>query len=296
MTVQPTANLYPMRLVTKMTGLSADTIRAWERRHGAVTPVRTEGNTRRYSSTEVRRLLLLREATRRGHSIGSIANLGARALERLLAADQPGLDVMVGHVPASPRTIEEIRQAYVGALCRYDGRSGLDLLTRCASRMDRRQLVADLLVPVWREVDARWSVASVGTSHRNLLVHHLHALAGTLARQAGIASGEETRVILVAEARSTPEMVALMASIVLSRGRIEPVYAGAELRRAEVQWALEMSQSAGLVYSGAAETDLGPSLSGVPCHVLDPVDPDWDALEGWAAPVSAGWSDRNEAR
>lgn len=293
--MEPTVNLYPMRLVTKMTGLSADTIRAWERRHGAVTPVRTEGNTRRYSSTEVRRLLLLREATRRGHSIGSIAHLGARALERLLAADQPGLDVMVGHVSASARTIDEIRQAYVGALCRYDARSGLDLLMRCAGRMDRRQLVEDLLVPVWREVDARWSVASVGTSHRNLLVHHLHALAGSLARRGGIASGEEPRVIIVAEGRSTPEMVALMVSIVLSRGRIEPVYAGAELRRAEVEWALEMSQSSGLVYSGT-EGPLGLSLSGHSCHVVDPSEPDWDALEAWAAPIGAGEAERSEAR
>lgn len=285
MIVEPTVNLYPMRLVTKMTGLSADTIRAWERRHGAVSPVRTEGNTRRYSSTEVRRLLLLREATRRGHSIGSIANLGAPALERLLAADQPGLDVMVGHVSASPRTLDEIRQAYIGALCRYDGRSGLDLLSRCAGRMDRRQFVEDLLVPVWREVDARWSMTAVGTSHRSLLVHHLHALAGMLTRQRGFSSGEEPRVIVVAEGRGSAELVALMATLVLSRGNVEPVYVGVDTRSAEVEWALEMSQGVGLVVAGGAATS-SLKRSGLPAHRVDVVEPAWGELERWTAPLT----------
>ena len=50
------ASTYPMRVVTRLTGLTADTIRVWERRYGAVRPERTQGNVRRYSSSEIRRL------------------------------------------------------------------------------------------------------------------------------------------------------------------------------------------------------------------------------------------------
>ncbi|MDH3656115.1 MAG: MerR family transcriptional regulator [Myxococcales bacterium] len=32
------SGLYPMRVVSRLTGLSADTIRVWERRYGAVQP------------------------------------------------------------------------------------------------------------------------------------------------------------------------------------------------------------------------------------------------------------------
>jgi len=220
-----TPNLYPMRLVTKMTGLSADTIRAWERRHGAVSPSRTEGNTRRYTSREVRRLLLLREATRRGHSIGSIANLGARALERLLAEDQPGLEMLVGYASSSSRTVDELGQAYVSALCRYDGRTGLDLLLRCASRFDPRPLVEEVLVPVASEVDERWSVSSVGTSHRSLFVHHLHALVGAVGRR-GRPADEDPRVIVAAEDRVVTEVVSLIAAVFLARSGVEPVLVG----------------------------------------------------------------------
>jgi hypothetical protein len=34
--------LYPMRVVSRLTGLTADTIRVWERRYNAVSPDRTE--------------------------------------------------------------------------------------------------------------------------------------------------------------------------------------------------------------------------------------------------------------
>ena len=74
---------YSMRVVTRMTGLSADTIRAWERRYGAVVPARTDGNTRRYSASDVRRLGLLKEATDRGHRIGDIAKLSEGELAEI---------------------------------------------------------------------------------------------------------------------------------------------------------------------------------------------------------------------
>lgn len=75
-----------MRLVTRLTGLSADTIRAWERRYAAIEPRRSAGNTRRFSAEDVRRLVLLRDATARGHSISSIAKLSIDELERLVGS------------------------------------------------------------------------------------------------------------------------------------------------------------------------------------------------------------------
>ena len=40
---------YSMRVVTRLTGLSADTIRKWEQRYGAVHPRRSQGNTRKFT-------------------------------------------------------------------------------------------------------------------------------------------------------------------------------------------------------------------------------------------------------
>jgi DNA-binding transcriptional MerR regulator len=64
----------------RLTGLTVHTIRVWERRYGAVVPVRNEGGRRRYTPGQVERLGLLKQLTDLGEAIGSIASL-----------DDPGL-------------------------------------------------------------------------------------------------------------------------------------------------------------------------------------------------------------
>ena len=60
---------YPIRAVAKLTGISIDALRAWERRYKAVVPNRTRRG-RLYDAAQVRRLMLLRDVTKIGHSIG----------------------------------------------------------------------------------------------------------------------------------------------------------------------------------------------------------------------------------
>ncbi len=74
---------YPIRAVAKMTGVPLDTIRAWERRYGAVTPQRS-ARGRIYSENEVQRLVLLRDAVARGHAIGQVADVADNDLKALL--------------------------------------------------------------------------------------------------------------------------------------------------------------------------------------------------------------------
>src|SRR3712207_5380935 len=80
---------YPVRVVTGRTGLSADVLRAWERRYGAVRPQRSAGGQRLYSEEDVARLTLMRRATLAGHSIAEIARLDVPALEALLEEPAP---------------------------------------------------------------------------------------------------------------------------------------------------------------------------------------------------------------
>jgi DNA-binding transcriptional MerR regulator len=65
---------HPIQVVARRTGLSADVIRAWERRYQAVTPERAANSRRLYSDLDVEKLGLLRKATSAGRRIGDIAN------------------------------------------------------------------------------------------------------------------------------------------------------------------------------------------------------------------------------
>ena len=73
-----------MAVVTRLTGLQPDVIRAWERRYGAVRPVRSRGNHRLYSDSDVRRLTLIRQALDLGWKVSQVAILDDEAIEELI--------------------------------------------------------------------------------------------------------------------------------------------------------------------------------------------------------------------
>ena len=73
-----------IKLVARQTGLSVHAIRIWEKRYGAVQPVRAENNRRLYSEEDVERLRLLREATLAGHGIAQIARASLPELTNLV--------------------------------------------------------------------------------------------------------------------------------------------------------------------------------------------------------------------
>ena len=79
-------------VITRRTGLSADVIRAWERRYQAVSPERTQIGRRLSSDRDIARLALLRRAIHAGRRIFA----RDAAVERALAQGAIGLAQRAG--------------------------------------------------------------------------------------------------------------------------------------------------------------------------------------------------------
>ena len=94
-------SVYRISHAARLSGVSADTIRIWERRYAAVEPGRDGSNMRVYSAEDVQRLGLMRRLIDAGARISDIAGLDAAALQGRLAesappvVNQPG----VGRIP-----------------------------------------------------------------------------------------------------------------------------------------------------------------------------------------------------
>ena len=59
------------------------TLRIWETRYGAFTPVKTEGKQRLFAEHDVSKALLLKQLSQNGHGISTIANLDLDQLRRM---------------------------------------------------------------------------------------------------------------------------------------------------------------------------------------------------------------------
>jgi DNA-binding transcriptional MerR regulator len=79
---------HPIQVVVRRTGLTADVLRAWEKRYGVIEPGRSEGGRRLYSDRDIERLRLLRRATGAGRRISQIAGLATEELAALVKEDE----------------------------------------------------------------------------------------------------------------------------------------------------------------------------------------------------------------
>ena len=70
---------YNIGAAARLSGVSREKIRMWERRYDAVTPARDAGNHRLYSHEDVERLSRIRALVSRGHTV-SMAALAACAM------------------------------------------------------------------------------------------------------------------------------------------------------------------------------------------------------------------------
>ena len=59
------------------------TLRIWETRYGAFSPVKTEGKQRLFEELDVSKALLLKQLTNEGHAISAVANLEIAQLRRM---------------------------------------------------------------------------------------------------------------------------------------------------------------------------------------------------------------------
>src|SRR5678815_3954049 len=73
-------NTHRIHRVAKLTGLSKDVIRVWERRYGLVKPSRSSNRYREYSDEEVALLRFVKAQMEQGATIGALAEEGSDSL------------------------------------------------------------------------------------------------------------------------------------------------------------------------------------------------------------------------
>lgn len=128
---------YPIREVSRRTGVATVTLRAWERRYGLVVPQRTDKGHRLYSEAQIEQLRTIADWVARGVPISQVRDL-------LRGTVQPEQIV--------PEDGSSGREQLLLALQHYDA----DRLDRVLNEL-RQQLPGDALVkrvlqPLWQQV------------------------------------------------------------------------------------------------------------------------------------------------
>jgi len=218
---------YPLRAVMRRTGLSADVLRAWERRYRAIEPDRTQGGQRLYSNEDVERLVLLQRATAAGHSISEIARLDRVALEALL--DRAGR-------PRAPRVIpaaDAFLRAAVTAAADLDSAAMEAVLKRAALSVGTEAFVDELLPRFLRTVGDRWHRGSITPAHEHLATQTVRRVLGWVTEPFDAAE-DAPRIVVATPASEYHELGAMLVAAAAAGEGWRVLYLGANLPAADI--------------------------------------------------------------
>jgi MerR family transcriptional regulator, light-induced transcriptional regulator len=149
---------YTIAAVSRLTHLSPDVIRVWERRYRMVEPARDARGARSYSERDVARLALAGAATRLGHPIRSLARLHDEEIRALIGGPDERHE-------SSTRTVERL----VDAVRAGEVPRAAQILTAAASLVPARELVLEILAPALRRIGEEWACGRAEVWQEHLL-------------------------------------------------------------------------------------------------------------------------------
>ena len=223
---------YPIRAVSNLTGVSIDTLRAWERRYQVVTPQRDERG-RVYTERDIERLRLLRMAVEGGHSIGRVATLSNEELHtRLgpLAAPTGNATEVAVSVAEHPVSISH---SLVSAIGRLDYGEAERELSLAAAGLGPRELVYRVALPLMRKVGEDWHRGQLSIAQEHMASALLRNLLGAiipLYRR----SSPTSHILLATPAGESHEFGILFSAILAVGGGLSIVYLGPNLPAEEI--------------------------------------------------------------
>lgn len=160
--------------LSRRTGVSADTLRAWERRYDLLVPARSEGGYRLYSETDEARVRAMKALMDSGYS----------AAEAAREAREPAAPA-AGAGEGSAAIAGRLREA----LERFDDAAANAALDEAVASLSVDALAADIALPVLGEIGERWQRGEVSVAQEHFASNLLRGRLLGLARGWGTGAG-----------------------------------------------------------------------------------------------------------
>lgn len=225
---------HPIQVVTRRTGLSADVLRAWERRYDAVTPERTSSRRRLYSDRDIERLKLLKRATDGGRSIGQVASWTDADLRSLVLEDRSA-EVARFESVAAPETVHAsaVQASAMAAIEALDGKQLQQTLETASLLMSPSALTETVVVPLMRTVGQRWAEGTLGIAHEHLASAIVRNLLSSLVLSRNL-PGTGPRIVVGTPSGQFHEMGGLVVAATAAAAGWDVTYLGTDLPYAAI--------------------------------------------------------------
>jgi DNA-binding transcriptional MerR regulator len=152
---------YSISDLEQLSGIHSHTIRIWEQRYNALSPMRSQGNTRLYDDKQLRKLLNIVSLNKSGLKISKICSLSDEAIDELL--DQQ----------LSYRSDDEQAEYYISQLIRhglaFDELSFNDLIDEGIDKLGLSECYRKMMYPLLVRLGLMWRKDDICPAHEHFL-------------------------------------------------------------------------------------------------------------------------------
>lgn len=162
---------YRINVAAELSGVTAPTLRAWERRYGVPVPRRTASAYRLYTPDDVEQVRRMRELVEGGVSPAEAARVVRSTL----------ITPVAEATPAGADGVEAAKNRLLAAVSRFDV-AGVDAeVSRLTMLLDAQTFYEQLVSPLLVEVGALWARGELSVAQEHLLSERLeYAMRATL--------------------------------------------------------------------------------------------------------------------
>lgn len=245
---------YKMRTIARLTDFSPALLRAWERRHDLLHPMRGPGGHRLYTDDDLRVLLRVKDLIAQGRAIGEIARLGRESLLREGAAR--AREILRPSEPApleTPRPelqgeLERWRDTIVQAAVVLDSSVINRALDESFARVAAETVIFEVIQPCARRIGDLWEAGkcTVASEHlaSGMFVHRLRRLV-----EVGEPGGGGRPVLVACFPDEYHQLGALMVSYLLTRHGLRVSFLGAALPFEDLEGGCDVLQPTAVLLS-----------------------------------------------
>ena len=237
----PEEKLYTIGTVSKLTGVGAITLRAWERRHGLIRPVRKESGHRLYTRNHIDQINRITALTQQGIRISQIS-------PEMLESD---IDIEPGEETDSD-VWKDYLNSMVAAIISFDEDRLEEIYNTALSLYPIGLVTRKLLTPLLIELGIRWASQQSGVAEEHFFAFYLRNKLG--ARYHHRPRGNNgVRLLLAGLPGEHHEIGLLLFALAAHNAGYSVIPLGANMPMNELAKVVEKKGCSAILLSGAIE-------------------------------------------
>lgn len=223
--------LFNTKAVVQQTGITAPTLRAWERRYLILSPERASNDYRLYSERDIAVIRWLKDRVDTGMSISQAVAL-LRHLEKedgerertVPPAQEPDANVEIDG-PPTIYSMSSVQERLLAAFSAFDETTASRLMASMLAIYPIEQLCAELITPTLWEIGRRWEQGEVSVTIEHFASAFFHGVLTNLFHATPI-NKEQPLVMICCAPGEAHELAPLMLALLLRRAGLRVAFLG----------------------------------------------------------------------